>query len=732
MRQGTWSVELLEQRCVLSALVAGVGVVEDLDDSFNSVMRGAAMEGVLSDSNVFTGTGFIASTGEPEAISDDPDQLTFNSDGSFSFEPSEDPFDDWGHQYTASFRSASGMQVGWLFGHDTGVNSDLTVPDGAGFEVSYYVERPSSASVSDFQGQWFISLHQWTPGVSAIGDSYVGTFSVSGTSFGLSAGPLVLSGTAEVLDSHGKVRLVIPGPESAQTWAYLNSTKTAMIGVSLSESLTSGVIFVAMRPKYTVDAAIVPGQYRVEMGLDAAMTASVLGRSNVAETGVLNLLAGGTGTYAPLDGGQVRAATWYVAAEQVHVSTVIRGTDVDLSYYVSPDGGLLMLRDLFPHNGGSQVLGAMGLGVRSGSAVAVEPAFDVAAAHGVIENGEAVLYMANRDEDWYRVALMRTYFPAFEGYATGVDVQLDLATGELRVAVLAHGFITVLFFDEQTGEFVSGNLASMVDGDDEPIMDGLFAFQDSVNVSASDLYFGGRTFAGDIVVYRLDGQTRAWGRENLGERLRERGMEMPRTTGELTPFVTAWGAMNIVGLNDQGDIEAVWWHSTTNGWTTNNLSEITGAPAYSGRLTVFLTSWSAINIAGTTQDGSLVATWWVPEFGGNWAASNFTDLFGGPLFAPESVAAYVTSWGQMTVLGIAGGEVVAYWWAPGFDAWLIANISEISLSGNLLHGRLTTQFTGRDEINIYGRSMGEQDVRFSWDPASVWDEENLSLVAQAR
>lgn len=726
-------VEQLEPRLVFSS-VAGVAMFEDLNDNLQSVLRGGALEMTIDGANVSTGNAYLSSAGAPEVQAMDPEVVTFNSDGSFSFPPSED---DWDFEYNTSFRSVDGRQAGWLFGHDVGVSPTLSHADGAGFEMSFYVERPTSASIADFQGQWSLSMHQWTFGAASIGYSVSGTIAVQGTSFSVSGwsastfSTFNLAGTAELLDGQGKLRLIVPGAEFAQTWVYLNASKSAMIGVSLSETLTTGVIFVATRQTWN-NTGPIEGRYRVTAGLDLAMAQDVLGGSNVAEAGILDLTADGGGTFSSLTTGIVEPATWSTpsaAHEVVFVSTKFHGQPVTLEFYGTSDFNLMPLKEL-AMAGGSQ-RGAIGLAVKVGAPVVVNPSFDVSAAHGKIESGNAIVYIADGDENWFKEDLIQRHLPAYAGQATAIDVQLDLATGNLRASVVVGGSIVVFFFDEPSGEFIPANLTDLTGTGG--IAGGLFTFQDSINSTAIDLYFGGLNAAGDIILYRLDGASGAWIVQNLGSLLRERGLAMPRMVGDLTTFVTAWGALNIVGLNEAGDIEAVWWHATTGGWTTNNLSDVTGAPPYLGRLTVFLTDWSAINIAGTTQNGSMVVTWWVPEFAGNWATSDFTALFGGPLFQRESVAAYVTSWGQMTVLGLdPSGEIVAYWWAPTFTVWFLANISQASLSGDLLEGQLTTQFTGRDEINIYGQSTSQRDLRFSWDPSASWRREDLTAVAEDR
>lgn len=232
----------------------------------------------------------------------------------------------------------------------------------------------------------------------------------------------------------------------------------------------------------------------------------------------------------------------------------------------------------------------------------------------------------------------------------------------------------------------------------------------------------------------------AWSFINHGDDLRALGLTAPQFSGRITSFVTPWNALNVVGLDAAGQIQAIWWHQslqTQGRWTTNNLSAETGAPALTGGLTVWLTSWNAINIAGTDTDGKLSATWWVPNFNDErWNNSNLTDIIGGPLLQADSMTSWVTPWGAMNIAGReSNGTMSAYWWVPGFnnDQWQVARFADVVPDATITQGPVTglTAPGGSFSMSILSTSPGGEVVRLWWSPeTNAWAEENLTAVAQ--
>jgi len=265
-----------------------------------------------------------------------------------------------------------------------------------------------------------------------------------------------------------------------------------------------------------------------------------------------------------------------------------------------------------------------------------------------------------------------------------------------------------------------------------PIADQLLAFA-SPN---GKYHLAGLDAFGDLVIYTQTGDVlssgdRLWRMDDIAEdHLRANGAEMPAFTGNLIAYVTSWGGLNIAGLDAAGNIHAVWWAPGLPYWHANNLSDITGAPAYTGELSAYLTDWDGINIAGTDTNGDLAVTWWVPQFGGEWRVSNLTDLFDGPQLDPASITSYVTPWGGLNVGGLdADGDVTVYWWVPGFTDW---RISTITVAGTPAPtGELASIATPEGVLNLLGTDSSGDLIRYYWDPAGVdgWIGENISDLA---
>lgn len=225
-----------------------------------------------------------------------------------------------------------------------------------------------------------------------------------------------------------------------------------------------------------------------------------------------------------------------------------------------------------------------------------------------------------------------------------------------------------------------------------------------------------------------DGQA-VWTSRNLSNvDLRLEGKATPRFVGPLISFVTSWNALNIAGLDQDGNIQAVWFHTSIPRWTVSNLSESTGAPPLTGGLTAYLTSWNAINLVGTDAGGNVSATWWVPSFGDSWVTSNLTDLFGGPELRALSLTSFVTPWGATNIAGIdAEGNLSVYWWAPSTDTWTVSTLSDLVPDPVLPVGRLsglTVRATGA--INIFGAGDEGEVVRYWWTPGGEWAVQNLT------
>lgn len=250
----------------------------------------------------------------------------------------------------------------------------------------------------------------------------------------------------------------------------------------------------------------------------------------------------------------------------------------------------------------------------------------------------------------------------------------------------------------------------------------------------------GLNSGGDLVRYFQTGSTSSpghyqWDARNLGEHLRARGQQMPAFVGDLVSYATSWGGLNIVGLDARGAIWGVWWAPGVPGWNASDLSTIYGADPIVGGLTVYLTSWNGINIAGIDAEGHLKVTWWLPRFGGEWAHSDLTGLISGAILDPESVSSFVSSWGGLNVAGLDrdSGEVRVYWWAPGVEGWSVATLSDIVGSGQprpvrALRGMAAPAKQG--SLNVFGVDANDEVIRYYWEPGfgGAWLAQNLSQL----
>lgn len=244
-----------------------------------------------------------------------------------------------------------------------------------------------------------------------------------------------------------------------------------------------------------------------------------------------------------------------------------------------------------------------------------------------------------------------------------------------------------------------------------------------------------------IVYYKyvvFDGGS--WSFVNIGATdLAAQGRRTPAFIGDLTSFVTAWGGLNIAGLDAEGDIHTVWWAPGEDLWRTDNLSDLTGAPRYFGSVTAFASTWGGINYAGTDAAGNVLTTWWSPS--DVWQTTDLSTLIGteAPRVAAGSMCGYVTPWGGLNIAGISlSGLLVVYWWSPQSIDWdtssILDNIPEATAPVGRLNGsayyHFENQWVGR--IDLVGTAANGDVVRYFWSGGSdTWSQENFSETATA-
>lgn len=269
---------------------------------------------------------------------------------------------------------------------------------------------------------------------------------------------------------------------------------------------------------------------------------------------------------------------------------------------------------------------------------------------------------------------------------------------------------------------------------------GVEAITSSLTVFVSQgrkVHLMGLSADGDAILFNQTGATSngqyVWTGRNVSETdLADAGLQTPDFTSPLSSYVTSWNGLNVVGLDANGDIQALWWAPGRDGWSVSNLSNITGAPAMQGAVAPYLTSWNAVNLTGVDADGNVIVTWWVPSFGGDWVTSDLTALRAGPALEPGSVSTYVTSWGGTNIVGRdSDGNVAAYWWAPtlGPGQWNTVILSDFIAGAEVPTGPMVGFSSPSGVVNIFGAADDGELIRYWWRPGEDWQWQNVSAVA---
>lgn len=241
------------------------------------------------------------------------------------------------------------------------------------------------------------------------------------------------------------------------------------------------------------------------------------------------------------------------------------------------------------------------------------------------------------------------------------------------------------------------------------------------------VYIAGLDSQGDLILF--EGVSGAdWIAENLAEGdLASQSQSMPVFAGPIISYVTEWNGLNIAGLDANGDIRALWWAPGRQFWSAANLSDITGAPRLTSGLTAYVTDWGGINIIGLDSSGSVLGTWWVPAFKGNWRVSDLTAIIGGPRLIGTSVTSFVSPWGALNIAGLdSNGRLRVYWWTPSTE-WQIADITGNATSDEYPVGPVRG-LALRDpaRLNVFSSAENGDVLRFWWQVGTQWQVQNLS------
>ena len=318
----------------------------------------------------------------------------------------------------------------------------------------------------------------------------------------------------------------------------------------------------------------------------------------------------------------------------------------------------------------------------------------------------------------------------------------DPRTGRTSIALIS-GETLYLAEQQVDGSWVATDLTAAASATESPLRS-LTSFvsigNPNLNTRADDrIHIAGVSLAGDMLLFRqqVDAEgfvVEGWETTNLttGD-IASRGGTAPQLVGPITSYVTSWNGLNIVGLDAGGSIQSFWWAPNLGDrWASADLTRLYGAPQYTGKVDVFLTAWNAINIVGVTTDGDVVATWWLPSFQGTWRTENYTERFGGPSLTSTSISSYVIdAWGGLNIVGLTEDQdLFAYWWSPARTGlgWGTVNLTEQNNITESIAAVVQGSASPTGTVHLFGVSQTGQVVRYGWKPGSPWAGQNVSRL----
>lgn len=690
------------------------------------IVEGSATASGLASGQVFTSTSVGRSTGAPL----DREWVEQRDGGGLFFRPAIGSTGD-DIELGANFWSSRGYPAGWYGG--------VELTPGVG-TLSYFVERPTTATAADLAGNWVWTVFQWNASTGAA-SVLNGTLSVSGNFmlwFATGIGAAPIARTTEITSVGTAGAFETSRGESI----YISADKSVMLTADMRESDGDAFIGIAVKADTAATLGEVAGGYRfgVAAASPAAQQLFGTGTDGVGAQ-FLDLRGDGTATVyglADYDAGDTSAglsATWSVSGSTVVLRLV--GSAAEVRFTISLNGSTLAPFAMISHQGVESRVA--GLATRATPLAA--PADSILGSDAILESGTGrpQAFVFKTDGVWRAIDLITAAGGTSPQTAPGLEIVswTDSKDSNLYVAVATIDG-TYLYQRKSDGSWSVRNLTSEIT-DSQTIVSGLTQF---VSRDASTLVtIAGLASDGDLVMYRqtgaiVSGHYTYTFNDVADEFLRPLGKEMPSFVGPLVSYVTPWNGQNIAGLNASGQIEVIWNSAKTGGyWVLSNLSNITGAPPFTGGLTVYQTKWSGINIVGVNGTGQIVTTWWIPRFAGFWATSNLTTIVTGPNLVGDSIVAYHTPDGGLNIAGLnEDGEVALYWWVPNADnTWKIRELTE---GDTELVKRPTAairaQVLSDGSINLFGRDEDNKLVRVFWEPTLMpddWRIQNVTDIA---
>lgn len=710
---GTPGLEPLEARMVFSAPAVGIGGLFSDDGIVPYVV-----EGSIDDKGGLRADYRSASTGGAAPGRSFPvNQLAFDDHG--AYRPGyDDSFAPYQHSGGAAFLRRHGHPGGWFHGYDDSYSRA---------EFSFLMEPAQNVVAADFAGSWGLSfLHtEWEAGKHEIdvrwGSAVVDSTTINWTINRVGREAKTDADTIRSITPGGKLIASHEGHESVQ----LGAGKQLALYIDLDRAdneVSTGLLYRIATGK---TAGQIAGTYRVGMVVTGSLARSASGEDAALLSFVLSLDPDGTYRQYDLDaydaGGREATAsgTWAHDSGTVILNQSGRGPTWSLAV-----GGDAQLIPRFHLTSGAADRPVVGLGTRVQSATT--PVFTV--------SQSSTIYELHNDRSWRSVDLVsRAGGPALKGspitwedrkdgrqYAAAIDVDGQLvlyrraATGAWSYRVLT---------DEIAGSGkVATDLNVMLGPDGLVHLSGLDSARDLLEFSQTGRAGLGSEFE--------------WEFHHRGNELRSAGMTMPAFTGPLVSYATRWNGLNVAGLTADGHIWSVWWAPGMQGWRSDDLTVGLGTRTLTGGLTVYLTSWDGINLAGIDDSGHLSVTWWVPGFAGRWEQSDLTTMFDGPNLSPSTVSSYVSSWDGLNIAGFDrdSGELKVYWWSPtvSSEGWKVTALGAAVPTGSPLPTSALRGLAADDSsLNLVGQSDDGHLIRMHWEPGmdGAWATRDLTLTA---
>ncbi|MCG3124622.1 MAG: hypothetical protein GIKADHBN_03096 [Phycisphaerales bacterium] len=162
----------------------------------------------------------------------------------------------------------------------------------------------------------------------------------------------------------------------------------------------------------------------------------------------------------------------------------------------------------------------------------------------------------------------------------------------------------------------------------------------------------------------------------------------PRMVGAISVFSTDWYAINIIGTSEAGHAAATWWAPQLGdgNWSfVDFTAQFDGVPLAANSLTGWVAPWGALNVAGIDDNGQVQVYWWFPS---NMTEANpegwIFESLDSPTFSPTTAltsdAAAFHNWNdgeRYTRMSLFGadetGRVGFTYWEPALGTeWAAA------------------------------------------------------------